>query len=133
MVGDNFGCGSSREHAPWALADYGVRAILGTDFADIFYNNSFKNGLLPIKLPAADRDKLMEDAERGGNARITVDLENQVITRPDGEEIAFEVDPFRKHCLLNGLDDIGMTMERAGSIDSFEASDRIARPWLYAE
>ena len=133
VVGDNFGCGSSREHAPWALADYGVRAILGTDFADIFYNNSFKNGLLPIKLPAEDRDKLMEDAQRGENARITVDLENQVITRPDGEEIAFEVDPFRKHCLLNGLDDIGMTMERAKSIDSFESADRIARPWLYAE
>ena len=133
VVGDNFGCGSSREHAPWALADYGVRAILGTDFADIFYNNSFKNGLLPIKLPAEDRDKLMEDAQRGENARITVDLENQVITRPDGEEIAFEVDPFRKHCLLNGLDDIGMTMERAKSIDSFESTDRIARPWLYAE
>ena len=133
VVGDNFGCGSSREHAPWALADYGVRAILGTDFADIFYNNSFKNGLLPIKLPAEDRDKLMEDAQRGENARITVDLENQVITRPDGEEIAFEVDPFRKHCLLNGLDDIGMTMERADSIDSFESTDRIARPWLYAE
>ena len=110
-----------------------MRAILGTDFADIFYNNSFKNGLLPIKLPAEERDKLMEDAQRGENARITVDLENQVITRPDGEEIAFEVDPFRKRCLLNGLDDIGMTMERAKSIDSFEASDRIARPWLYAE
>ena len=133
VVGDNFGCGSSREHAPWALADYGVRAILGTDFADIFYNNSFKNGLLPIKLPAEDRDKLMEDAQRGENARITVDLENQVITRPDGEEIAFEMDPFRKHCLLNGLDDIGMTMERAESIDSFESTDRIARPWLYAD
>ena len=133
VVGDNFGCGSSREHAPWALADYGVRAILGTDFADIFYNNSFKNGLLPIKLPAEERDKLMEDALRGENARITVDLENQVITRPDGEEIAFEMDPFRKHCLLNGLDDIGMTMERAKSIDSFESTDRIARPWLYAE
>ena len=133
VVGDNFGCGSSREHAPWALADYGVRAILGTDFADIFYNNSFKNGLLPIKLPAEDRDKLMEDAQRGENARITVDLENQVVTRPDGEEIAFEMDPFRKHCLLNGLDDIGMTMERAESIDSFESTDRIARPWLYAD
>ena len=133
VVGDNFGCGSSREHAPWALADYGVRAILGTDFADIFYNNSFKNGLLPIKLPAEERDKLMEDAQRGENARITVDLENQVITRPDGEEIAFEMDPFRKHCLLNGLDDIGMTMERAESIDSFESTDRIARPWLYAD
>jgi len=132
VVGDNFGCGSSREHAPWALADYGVRAILGTDFADIFYNNSFKNGLLPVKLSAEQRDKLMEDAQRGENARITVDLENQVVTRPDGEEIAFEVDPFRKHCLLNGLDDIGMTMERAQSIDSFEARDRIARPWLYA-
>ena len=133
VVGDNFGCGSSREHAPWALADYGVRAILGTDFADIFYNNSFKNGLLPIKLPAEERDKLMEDAQRGENARITVDLENQVVTRPDGEEIAFEMDPFRKHCLLNGLDDIGMTMERAESIDSFESTDRIARPWLYAD
>ena len=133
VVGDNFGCGSSREHAPWALADYGVRAILGTDFADIFYNNSFKNGLLPIKLPAEERDKLMEDAQRGENARITVDLERQVITRPDGEEIAFEVDPFRKHCLLNGMDDIGLTMERTKSIDSFESTDRIARPWLYAE
>ncbi len=133
VVGDNFGCGSSREHAPWALADYGIRAILGTDFADIFYNNSFKNGLLPIKLSAEQRDKLMEDAQRGENARITVDLENQVITRPDGEEIAFEVDPFRKHCLLNGLDDIGLTMERAQSIDSFEARDRIVRPWLYAD
>ena len=133
VVGDNFGCGSSREHAPWALADYGVQAILGTDFADIFYNNSFKNGLLPIKLSREDRDRLMEDAERGENARITVDLENQVITRPDGEQIAFEVDPHRKHCLLNGLDDIGLTMERAGSIDSFETADRLARPWLYTE
>ena len=100
---------------------------------DIFYNNSFKNGLLPVRLAAEDRDRLMEDAQQGGNARITVDLEAQLITRPDGGQIAFEVDPFRKHCLLNGLDDIGMTMERAESIDSFEARDRIARPWLYAD
>ena len=131
VVGDNFGCGSSREHAPWALADYGVKVILGTDFADIFYNNSFKNGLLPIKLSPEDRDRLMEDAESGGNARITVDLEAQVITRPDGGTIAFDIDPFRKRCLLEGLDDIGLTMRKAPSIDGFEARDRIARPWLY--
>ena len=132
VVGDNFGCGSSREHAPWALADFGVRCVIGTSFADIFYNNSFKNGMLLIKLPQAEVDKLMEDAQGGHNARITVDLERQTITRPDGETIGFEIDPFKKHCLLNGLDDIGLTLQHGARIDSFEEQDRRSRPWLHA-
>ena len=129
MVGDNFGCGSSREHAPWALTDYGIKTVIGTDFADIFFNNSFKNGMLLIKLPKEVVDELMEDAQKGANARLTVDLESQEITRPNGEKVPFEVDPFRKHCLLNGLDDIGLTMEKRSDIDSFEGKDDQARPW----
>jgi len=131
VVGENFGCGSSREHAPWALADYGVKVLIGTSFADIFFNNSFKNGLLLIKLPKEDVDKLMEDARKGANARLTVDLEKQEIHRPDGEVIKFDVDPFRKHCLLEGLDDIGLTMKRETSIGEFEARERAQRPWLF--
>ncbi|MEO1238114.1 MAG: 3-isopropylmalate dehydratase small subunit, partial [Pseudomonadota bacterium] len=129
IAGDNFGCGSSREHAPWALLDFGIRVVVSTSFADIFYNNCFKNGILPIVLPQEDVDKLMDDAERGANAKITVDLESQTITGPDGGEIHFDVDPFRKHCLLNGLDDIGLTLENASAIDAFEAKDAAARPW----
>ena len=121
VAGENFGCGSSREHAPWALLDFGIRCVIAPSFADIFYNNCFKNGILPIALPQEDVDKLMDDAERGANAVVTIDLENQVITGPDGGAIAFEVDAFRKHCLLNGLDDIGLTLEKADAIDAFEA------------
>jgi len=129
VVGDNFGCGSSREHAPWALTDYGIKTIIGTDFADIFFNNSFKNGMLLIKLPKEIVDELMDDAQKGANARLTVDLEAQEITRPNGEKVKFDVDPFRKHCLLNGLDDIGLTMEKRSDIDSFEGKDGQSRPW----
>jgi len=132
VAGENFGCGSSREHAPWALLDFGVRCIIAPSFADIFYNNCFKNGILPIALPQSEVDKLMDDASRGANAIVTVDLENQEITGPDGGRIRFEIDPFRKHCLLNGLDDIGLTLEKAASIDAFEARDRHARPWMWA-
>ncbi len=120
VAGDNFGCGSSREHAPWALLDFGIRCVIAPSFADIFFNNCFKNGILPIKLPQVDVDKLMDDAERGANATITVDLENQVITGPDGGSISFDVDPFRKHCLLNGLDDIGLTLEKEDKIAAYE-------------
>ncbi|RYG90395.1 3-isopropylmalate dehydratase small subunit [Loktanella sp. IMCC34160] len=130
VAGDNFGCGSSREHAPWALLDFGIRCVISTSFADIFYNNCFKNGILPIVLPQEDVDKLMDDAERGANATVTVDLENQTITGPDGGEIAFEVDPWRKHCLLNGLDDIGLTLEKGASIDAYEAKMAQDRPWV---
>ncbi len=133
VAGDNFGCGSSREHAPWALLDFGIRCVIAPSFADIFYNNCFKNGILPITLPQEDVDKLMDDAERGANAVLTVDLENQTITGPDGGEIAFELDAFRKHCLLNGLDDIGLTMEKAGSIDAFEDKLRLSQPWLMGD
>lgn len=122
----NFGCGSSREHAPWALEDYGFRSVIAPSFADIFYNNCFKNGILPIKLPQADVEKLLDDAQRGSNAVVTVDLENQVITGPDGGSISFDVDQFRKHCLLNGLDDIGLTLQKAEKIKAFE--DQLA-PW----
>jgi 3-isopropylmalate/(R)-2-methylmalate dehydratase small subunit len=132
VTGENFGCGSSREHAPWALLDFGIRCVIAPSFADIFYNNCFKNGILPIALPQADVDKLMDDAERGANAVVTVDLEKQVITGPDGGSISFEVDPFRKHCLMNGLDDIGLTMEKAEHIDGFEARHHAERPWLRA-
>lgn len=128
---ENFGCGSSREHAPWALLDFGIRCVIAPDFADIFHNNSFKNGILPVRLPRAICEKLMEDAKLGGNARLTVDLERQVVVRPNGEEIPFEVDAFRKHCLLNGLDDIGQTMQHKPAIDDFEARQRAAQPWLY--
>jgi 3-isopropylmalate/(R)-2-methylmalate dehydratase small subunit len=130
VAGDNFGCGSSREHAPWALKDFGIKAIVSTSFADIFYNNCFKNGILPIVLPQEDVDKLMDDAERGANSKVTIDLENQVITGPDGGEIRFEVDAFRKHCLLNGLDDIGLTLEKKAAIDAFEARAQQERPWV---
>jgi 3-isopropylmalate/(R)-2-methylmalate dehydratase small subunit len=133
VAGDNFGCGSSREHAPWALLDFGVRCVIAPAFADIFYNNCFKNGILPIALPQEDVDKLMDDAERGANAVLTVDLEKQTITGPDGGEIAFELDAFRKHCLLNGLDDIALTMEKAGSIDAFEKKLGVSQPWLMGD
>lgn len=130
IAGDNFGCGSSREHAPWAIADFGIKCIVSTSFADIFFNNSFKNGILPIVLPQAQVDILMADAEKGANARVTVDLEAQEITTSDGEVIPFEVDAFKKHCLLNGLDDIGLTMEKAESIKTFEDQAAQARPWV---
>ncbi len=130
VAGDNFGCGSSREHAPWAIADFGIRCVISTSFADIFYNNCFKNGILPIVLPGEQRDLLMKDAEKGANARIEVDLEAQTITASDGEVIPFDVDPFRKHCLMNGLDDIGLTMEKVGAIDIFEAQAAQSRPWV---
>ncbi|UWQ33260.1 3-isopropylmalate dehydratase small subunit [Leisingera sp. M527] len=130
VAGDNFGCGSSREHAPWAIADFGIKCIVSTSFADIFFNNSFKNGILPIVLPQEQVDILMADAEKGANARMTVDLEAQEITTSDGEVIAFEVDAFKKHCLLNGLDDIGLTMEKADSIKTFEDKTAQARPWV---
>ena len=118
---ENFGCGSSREHAPWALLDFGIRCVIAPDFADIFHNNTTKNGILPIRLPRAVCDQLMEDARMGGNARLTVDLARQVVVRPSGEEIAFEIDAFRKHVLLNGLDDIDQTMQHGPSIDRYEA------------
>ncbi|MCW8084503.1 3-isopropylmalate dehydratase small subunit [Sabulicella glaciei] len=129
---ENFGCGSSREHAPWALLDFGIRCVIAPDFADIFHNNSFKNGILPVKLPREVCEKLMEDARMGGNARLSVDLERQVVVRPNGEEIPFEVDAFRRHCLLNGLDDIGQTLEHKDSIDSYETRQRASQPWLFA-
>ncbi|MGI1664164.1 3-isopropylmalate dehydratase small subunit [Palleronia sp. KMU-117] len=130
VAGDNFGCGSSREHAPWALLDFGIRCVIAPSFADIFFNNCFKNGILPIALPQDEVDLLMADAQNGANARLTVDLESQTITRPDGSTISFEVDAFKKHCLLNGLDDIGLTMEKAAAIDSFEKSAAVQRPWV---
>ena len=131
LVGENFGCGSSREHAPWALLDFGIRCVIGPSFADIFYNNSFKNGLLLVTLPQAEVDALIDDAGRGANARLTVDLENQRFTPTGGATIAFDIDPFRRHCLLNGLDDIGLTLAKADKIDAYEARQRAARPWLY--
>jgi 3-isopropylmalate/(R)-2-methylmalate dehydratase small subunit len=127
---ENFGCGSSREHAPWALLDFGIRCVIAPDFADIFYNNCFKNGILPVRLPRSACDALIEDAKLGGNARVTVDLERQVVVRPNGEEIGFEVDPFRKHSLLEGLDDIGQTLQHAAAIDSFEAKRQAQQAWL---
>ena len=129
VAGDNFGCGSSREHAPWALLDFGIRCVISTSFADIFYNNCFKNGILPIVVSQEDLDKLMDDASRGSNAILTVDLEAQEITGPDGGRIGFEIDAFRRHCLLNGLDDIGLTLEKATSIDTFEKQAASSRPW----
>lgn len=130
VAGDNFGCGSSREHAPWAIADFGIKCVISTSFADIFFNNCFKNGILPIVLPQEQVDLLMADAEKGENARMTVDLEAQEITTSDGQVVAFDVDAFKKHCLLNGLDDIGLTMEKASSIDTFEQAASQARPWV---
>ena len=132
VAGDNFGCGSSREHAPWALLDFGIRCVISTSFADIFYNNCFKNGILPIVVSKENLEKLMDDAERGANATLTVDLEAQTIQGPDGGSIAFEVDPWKKHCLLNGLDDIGQTMQKQSEIDGFEAQQKTSQPWLYA-
>ncbi|MDP5350097.1 MAG: 3-isopropylmalate dehydratase small subunit, partial [Paracoccaceae bacterium] len=130
VAGDNFGCGSSREHAPWALLDFGIRCVISTSFADIFFNNCFKNGILPIALPQEQVDILMKDAEKGANARIEVDLESQTVTSSDGEVFSFEVDAFKKHCLLNGLDDIGLTLEKATSIESFESKMAAQRPWV---
>ena len=130
VAGDNFGCGSSREHAPWALSDFGIKVVVSTSFADIFFNNCFKNGMLPIVLPVDQVEILMNDSEKGSNARIEVDLEAQTITSADGKVFSFEVDPFKKHCLLNGLDDIGLTMEKSSSIDAFEKKLEIEQPWL---
>ena len=130
VAGDNFGCGSSREHAPWAIKDFGIRCVIAPSFADIFYNNCFKNGILPIALPQETVDVLMKEAEKGANARITIDLEEQTVTTSDGETFSFEVDAFKKHCLLQGLDDIGLTMEKVESIDSFEARASAERPWV---
>lgn len=129
VAGDNFGCGSSREHAPWALLDFGIRCVISTSFADIFYNNCFKNGILPIVVSQADLDKLMDDAQRGSNATLTVDLEAQEIHGPDGGTVSFQIDAFKRHCLLNGLDDIGLTLEKAASIDTFEKQNSQSRPW----
>ena len=130
VAGDNFGCGSSREHAPWAIADFGITCVIAPSYADIFYNNCFKNGILPIALPQEQVDVLMKDAEKGANARIEVDLEAQTITSSDGEVFKFDVDAFKKHCLMDGLDDIGLTMEKAASIDAFETAAASARPWV---
>jgi 3-isopropylmalate/(R)-2-methylmalate dehydratase small subunit len=130
VAGENFGCGSSREHAPWALLDFGIRCVISTSFADIFYNNCFKNGILPIKLDKAQVDALMVDAENGENARIKIDLEDQTVSGSDGKVFSFEVDAFKKHCLLNGLDDIGQTMEKVARIDVFEAKHSAEMPWV---
>ena len=130
VTGENFGCGSSREHAPWALLDFGITCVIAPSFADIFYNNCFKNGILPIKLPPEAVAKILDDAERGANATLTIDLEAQTIQGPDGGEIKFELDQFKKHCLLNGLDDIALTMEHVDKIDSFEEDHKTAQPWL---
>ncbi|EXL10486.1 3-isopropylmalate dehydratase small subunit [Aquamicrobium defluvii] len=129
VAGDNFGCGSSREHAPWALLDFGIRCVISTSFADIFYNNCFKNGILPITVSQEDLDKLMDDASRGANATLSIDLEAREIRGPDGGTITFDLDDFRRHCMLHGLDDIGLTMEKAGSISNFEQKNAEMRPW----
>ncbi len=133
LTRDNFGCGSSREHAPWALEDFGLRALIGTSFADIFYSNCFKNGLLPIRLPKAEVDALFDQAAAVPGYRLSINLEAQTVTRPDGKTLAFEVDPFRKFCLLNGLDDIGLSLRHAERIREFEAKRRIEQPWLFAQ
>jgi len=130
VAGDNFGCGSSREHAPWALLDFGIKCIISTSFADIFFNNCFKNGILPIVVSKEELDQLMSDAENGSNSILDVDLESQQIGRPNGEKISFEVDEFRKHCLLNGLDEIGLTMEKQSKIDTFEKQHQHNQPWI---
>src|SRR5690554_2338722 len=129
VAGDNFGCGSSREHAPWALLDFGIRCVISTSFADIFYNNCFKNGILPVTVSPEDLDKLMDDASRGSNATLSIDLEAQEIRGPDGGKITFDIDPFRKHCLLNGLDDIGLTLQKEAAIRAYEEKMAAARPW----
>ncbi len=130
IAGENFGCGSSREHAPWAMLDFGIRCVIAPSFADIFYNNCFKNGILPIALPQEQVDLLTEEAGKGANARLAVDLEAQTITTSEGTEIAFEIDPFRKHCLLNGLDDIALTLEKAPAIEAYETKMAVQRPWV---
>ena len=130
VAGDNFGCGSSREHAPWALLDFGIRCVISTSFADIFYNNCFKNGILPIMVSAADRDALMADARDAENPNLSIDLEAQTITRPNGPVISFEIDPFRKQCLLDGLDDMGLTLEKSAKIESYETGRKQSHPWL---
>ena len=130
VAGDNFGCGSSREHAPWALLDFGIRCVISTSFADIFYNNCFQNGILPVVLPQDAVDVLMDDARKGANARLTVDLAEQTVTASDGTAFHFDIDPHRKHCLLNGLDDIGLTLEKNAAIDAFEATAGQSRPWV---
>ena len=130
VAGDNFGCGSSREHAPWALLDFGIRCVISTSFADIFYNNCFKNGILPVTLPAEAVAHLMKDAEKGANARISVDLPAQTVTAADGTVFSFDIDPFKKHCLVNGLDDIGLSLEKVAAIDAYEARARTLRPWV---
>jgi 3-isopropylmalate/(R)-2-methylmalate dehydratase small subunit len=130
VAGDNFGCGSSREHAPWALLDFGIKCVISTSFADIFYNNCFKNGILPVKVSEEELEKLMDDAKRGANATVTVDLENQTIVGPDGGTINFDIDPDRRHRLLNGIDDIGETLQKASEISGFEARMKDARPWI---
>jgi 3-isopropylmalate/(R)-2-methylmalate dehydratase small subunit len=132
VAGANFGCGSSREHAPWALLDFGIRCVIAPSFGDIFFNNCFKNGMLPIVLPQADVDKLMQDAEKGANATVSIDLEKQEITRPDGGIVKFDIDPFRKYCLINGFDDIGLTLRQKEKIDTYEAERRRSMPWLDA-
>ncbi|WNJ99693.1 3-isopropylmalate dehydratase small subunit [Thalassospiraceae bacterium LMO-JJ14] len=130
VADENFGCGSSREHAPWAILDFGIKCVIAPSFADIFYNNCFKNGILPIKLPKEDWEKVMDDAKRGANATLTVDLENQVITGPDGGEVHFEIDPFKKKCLLEGLDDVGLTMQNGDKIDTYEKEKETSQAWL---
>jgi 3-isopropylmalate/(R)-2-methylmalate dehydratase small subunit len=130
VAGDNFGCGSSREHAPWALLDYGVKCVISTSFADIFFNNCFKNGILPIVVSKEELDQLMDDADNGANSVLDIDLENQHIGRPNGEKINFEIDEFRKHCLINGLDDIGLTMQKQSNIDDFEKKSEAEKPWI---
>ena len=130
VAGDNFGCGSSREHAPWALLDFGIRCVISTSFADIFYNNCFKNGILPIVVTPEQLALLFDDAERGANARVSIDLAAQEIRGPDGGVVHFDIDPFRKHCLLEGLDDVGLTMARTGAIESFETASAGTRPWV---
>ncbi|HEV2264727.1 MAG TPA: 3-isopropylmalate dehydratase small subunit [Stellaceae bacterium] len=130
VAGENFGCGSSREHAPWALLDFGIRAVIAPSFADIFHSNCLKNGILPIALPAETVAQLMDDARKGSNARLTIDLASQTVTRPDGQVVRFEIDPFRKHCLLDGLDDIGLTLKKESAIAKFEDRRKQAQPWL---
>ena len=130
VAGDNFGCGSSREHAPWALLDFGVKCVISTSFADIFFNNCFKNGILPVVVSKEQLDQLMDDANNGANSILDIDLENQQIGRPNGDKINFQIDEFRKHCLINGLDDIGLTMQKQDSIGDFEKRREIEQPWV---
>jgi 3-isopropylmalate/(R)-2-methylmalate dehydratase small subunit len=130
VAGENFGCGSSREHAPWAIKDFGIRCVIAPSYADIFYNNCFKNGILPVVLPQEQVDVIMKDAEKGANARVSIDLDAQTVTTSDGEVFSFEVDSFKKHCLMNGLDDIGLTMEKVDSVKAFEEKASAARPWV---